>query len=262
MISVIIPLYNAENTILAALDSVKNQEGNFDFEILVINDGSTDKSEILVRNFQKDNPDLKIELINQKNGGVSVARNTGMKNSKENYIAFLDADDVWLPQKTERQLKFLINENDKIDFITSLRNGEKIWFPYSISKNNLAKITLCKLLLRIEGQTSTAIFKKKIIENTGFFDENQKYSEDANYWMRISKNNNMYILAEDLVFTGAGKKSYGESGLSANLQEMEKGIQKNIKEMYVTKRINFMQYFFFLLFSKLKYVVRIFKNKL
>ena len=80
--------------------------------------------------------------------------------------------------------------------------------------------------------------------------------------MRISKNNNMYILAEDLVFTGAGKKSYGESGLSANLQEMEKGIQKNIKEMYVTKRINFMQYFFFLLFSKLKYVVRIFKNKL
>lgn len=262
MISVIIPLYNAENTILAALDSVKNQEGNFDFEILVINDGSTDKSEILVRNFQKDNPDLKIELINQKNGGVSVARNTGMKNSKGNYIAFLDADDVWLPQKTERQLKFLINENDKIDFITSLRNGEKIWFPYSISKNNLAKITLCKLLLRIEGQTSTAIFKKKIIENTGFFDENQKYSEDANYWMRISKNNNMYILAEDLVFTGAGKKSYGESGLSANLQEMEKGIQKNIKEMYVTKRINFMQYFFFLLFSKLKYVVRIFKNKL
>jgi glycosyltransferase involved in cell wall biosynthesis len=262
MISVIIPLYNAENTILAALDSVKNQEGNFDFEILVINDGSKDKSEILVRNFQKDNPDLKIELINQKNGGVSVARNTGMKNSKGNYIAFLDADDVWLPQKTERQLKFLINENDKIDFITSLRNGEKIWFPYSISKNNLAKITLCKLLLRIEGQTSTAIFKKKIIENTGFFDENQKYSEDANYWMRISKNNNMYILAEDLVFTGAGKKSYGESGLSANLQEMEKGIQKNIKEMYVTKRINFMQYFFFLLFSKLKYVVRIFKNKL
>lgn len=262
MISVIIPLYNAENTILAALDSVKNQEGDFDFEILVINDGSKDKSEILVRNFQKDNPDLKIELINQKNGGVSVARNTGMKNSKGNYIAFLDADDVWLPQKTERQLKFLINENDKIDFITSLRNGEKIWFPYSISKNNLAKITLCKLLLRIEGQTSTAIFKKKIIENTGFFDENQKYSEDANYWMRISKNNNMYILAEDLVFTGAGKKSYGESGLSANLQEMEKGIQKNIKEMYVTKRINFMQYFFFLLFSKLKYVVRIFKNKL
>ena len=262
MISVIIPFYNAENTILAALDSVKKQEGNFDFEIMVINDGSKDKSEILVRNFQKDNPDLKIELINQKNGGVSVARNTGMKNSKGNYIAFLDADDVWLPQKTERQLKFLINENDKIDFITSLRNGEKIWFPYSISKNNLAKITLCKLLLRIEGQTSTAIFKKKIIENTGFFDENQKYSEDANYWMRISKNNNMYILAEDLVFTGAGKKSYGESGLSANLQEMEKGIQKNIKEMYVTKRINFMQYFFFLLFSKLKYVVRIFKNKL
>ena len=262
MISVIIPLYNAENTILAALDSVKNQEGNFDFEIMVINDGSTDKSAEKVQQFIDENPQLNIQLIHQYNKGVSSARNAGLRLAKGEWIAFLDADDVWLPQKTERQLKFLINENDKIDFITSLRNGEKIWFPYSISKNNLAKITLCKLLLRIEGQTSTAIFKKKIIENTGFFDENQKYSEDANYWMRISKNNNMYILAEDLVFTGAGKKSYGESGLSANLQEMEKGIQKNIKEMYVTKRINFMQYFFFLLFSKLKYVVRIFKNKL
>ena len=261
MISVIIPLYNAENTILAALDSVKNQEGDFDFEILVINDGSTDKSAEKVQQFIDENPQLNIQLIHQYNKGVSSARNAGLRLAKGEWIAFLDADDVWLPQKTERQLKFLINENDKIDFITSLRNGEKIWFPYSISKNNLAKITLCKLLLRIEGQTSTAIFKKKIIENTGFFDENQKYSEDANYWMRISKNNNMYILAEDLVFTGAGKKSYGESGLSANLQEMEKGIQKNIKEMYLTKRINFSKYFFFFLFSKLKYLLRIFKSK-
>lgn len=262
MISVIIPMYNAEKTILSALESVKNQQGNYLFEILVINDGSTDNGETLVRNFQKENPELKIELINQKNGGVSVARNTGLKNSKGSYIAFLDSDDVWLPNKTERQLKFLINEKYNVDFITSLRNGEKIWFPYSIDKNNLARITLCKLLFRIDGQTSTAIFKRKIVDNTGLFDENQKYSEDANYWMKISKNNNMYILAEDLVFTGAGKKSFGEAGLSANLQEMEKGIQKNIKEMYATKRINFMQYFFFFIFSKLKFVVRIFKNKL
>ena len=63
MISVIIPLYNAENTILAALDSVKNQEGDFDFEILVINDGSTEKSAEKVQQFIQENSELKIQLI-------------------------------------------------------------------------------------------------------------------------------------------------------------------------------------------------------
>ena len=70
MISVIIPLYNAENTILAALDSVKNQEGNFDFEIMVINDGSTDKSAEKVQQFIDENPQLNIQLIHQENKGV------------------------------------------------------------------------------------------------------------------------------------------------------------------------------------------------
>jgi len=260
MISVIIPLYNAENTILAALDSVKNQEGDFVFEILVINDGSTDKSAEKVQQFIDENPQLKIQLIQQDNKGVSSARNRGLRLAKGEFIAFLDADDVWLPHKTKVMMKVL-TENPEIDFLVALRNSERIWFPYKINYKNLAKITLNKLLFRIEGQTSTAIFKRKILINTGLFNENQKYSEDANYWMRISKHNNMFILAEDLVITGAGKKSFGESGLSANLQAMEKGIQKNLKEMYLTKRINFSQYFFFFLFSKLKYLLRIFKSK-
>ena len=260
MISVIIPLYNAENTILAALDSVKNQEGNFVFEILVINDGSTDKSAEKVQQFIDENPQLKIQLIHQENKGVSSARNVGLRLAKGEWLAFLDSDDVWLPHKTKVMMKVL-TENSKIDFLVALRNSERIWFPYKINYKNLAKITLNKLLFRIEGQTSTAIFKRKILINTGLFNENQKYSEDANYWMRISKHNNMFILAEDLVITGAGKKSFGESGLSANLQAMEKGIQKNLKEMYLTKRINFSKYFFFFLFSKLKYLLRIFKSK-
>ena len=260
MISVIIPLYNAENTILAALDSVKNQEGDFDFEILVINDGSTDKSTEKVQQFIDENPQLNIQLIHQENKGVSSARNAGLRLAKGEFIAFLDADDVWLPHKTKVMIKVL-TENPEIDFLVALRNSERIWFPYKINYKNLAKITLNKLLFRIEGQTSTAIFKRKILINTGLFNESQKYSEDANYWMRISKHNNMFILAEDLVITGAGKKSFGESGLSANLQAMEKGIQKNLKEMYLTKRINFSKYFFFFLFSKLKYLLRIFKSK-
>lgn len=263
MISVIIPMYNAEETIVKALDSVVHQNYNLDeFEVIVINDGSEDQSKNVVEHYKNTHPDICIIIVDRPNGGVSKARNKGLSIAKGDYIAFLDSDDEWLPDKTEKQMKLLTDKNLNVDFITCLRNGEKIWFPYVANEHNLAPITLKKLLIRVDGQTSTALFKRKIVENTGFFDENQRYSEDANYWMKISKNNAMYILGEELVFTGGGKRSFGASGLSANIPEMEKGIQKNILEMYKMNRINYFEYILFFIFSKVKYFIRIFKTKL
>lgn len=262
MISVIIPVYNAEKSIEKSLISIKNQTWNGDFEILVVNDGSTDKSAEIIQNYQQRNPSQNIILIQQENGGVSKARNAALKIAKGDFIAFLDSDDEWLPQKIESQIQFLEDEKLGIDFLTSLWNEEKVSRPYSLKENNLVEITLKKLLLKITGQTSTAIFKRKILENTGFFDEDQRYSEDANYWMRISEKNKMFLLPEKLVNAGCGKKSFGESGLSANLKEMERGIQKNIKEMYQTNRISLPEYLFYFVISKLKYWVRPFRAKL
>lgn len=262
VISVIIPLFNAEESIEKCLDSIKNQTWKGEFEIIVINDGSTDRSEKILESYRQKNPEMPILLINQQNGGVSKARNTGLKIAKGDYIALLDSDDEWLPEKTDRQMKYLQNPDFGVDFITSLWNDEKVNFPYAIGSNGLVAISLHKLLFKITGQTSTAIFKKKILENTGLFDERQRYSEDANYWMRISENNSMFLLPEKLVIAGNGKKSFGFSGLSANLKEMEKGIQKNIWEMYRNKRINLLQYLFYFVFSKLKYIVRPIRAKL
>ena len=261
MISVIIPVYNAEKSIEKSLISIKNQTWEGVFEIILVNDGSSDRSKTIIENYQQNHQDQNIILINQENSGVSKARNAAMKIAQGDYIALLDSDDEWLPEKTEKQMKFLENQN--IDFITSLWNNENITFPYKLHPpNKLVKITLKKLLFKITGQTSTAIFKRKIFENTGFFDENQNYSEDANYWMRISEKNQMYILPEKLVIAGNGKKSFGFSGLSANLKEMEKGIQKNIWEMYQTKRINFPEYLFYFVISKLKFAIRPLRAKL
>lgn len=89
MISVIIPLFNGESTIIAALDSVKNQTYGFDvFEIIVVNDGSTDLSVNKVETFINENPAQNITLINQENLGVSAARNAGLKLAKENILHF------------------------------------------------------------------------------------------------------------------------------------------------------------------------------
>ena len=262
LISVIIPLFNAENSIKKSLDSVKDQTWKGNFEIIVVNDGSTDRSAEIVERYQKENPEMNILMLHQENGGVSKARNSGLRISTGNFIALLDADDEWLPEKTEKQMKYLRSPIHQIDFITSLWNNKRISFPYSINQQNLVEITLKKLLLKITGQTSTAIFKKEILENTGFFDENQRYSEDANFWMRISEHHKMFLLPESLAVVGSGKKSFGFSGLSANLKEMEKGIQKNISEMYESKRINFVEYVFYFVISKLKYFVRPLRAKL
>ena len=163
-------MYNAERTIINALNSIKAQTiGVQEFEILIVNDGSTDQSKKLVQEYMESHPEMNIRIIDQPNGGVSKARNTGMKVAYGDYIALLDSDDEWLPEKTEKQLKFLKDNFLQVDFITALRNGEKIWFPYRINQHNLAKITLRKLLLRVDGQTSTALFKRKVLENTGGF---------------------------------------------------------------------------------------------
>ena len=251
-------MYNSSSTIVRCLDSVLSQTyQDSSYEVIVVNDGSKDDSRNIVENYIKEyhHPNYKIILINQTNGGVSKARNTGLKNANGQFIALLDSDDEWLNHRLERQMIYF--QKHEVDFLCALRNNEKIGFPYAI-KNDIAQITLKKLLMKVVGQTSTSIFKKKVIENTGFFDENQKYSEDANFWMRISLKNNMAIINEKLVITD---NDYGQFGLSSNFKEMEEGVQKNIDEMFKLKKISMAEYFFFKGFSKLKYILRILKSK-
>ena len=260
-ISVIIPMYNAENTVMKALDSVRLQKGDFVFEIIVVNDGSTDASRNVVENYRKQNPQMNIILLDQPNSGVSKARNAAMEVSGREYIALLDSDDEWLPEKTERQMPYLVNNEENIDFISSRRRNHKIQFPYVVGRNSFAEITFRKIMLRNEAQPSTVIFKRKILENTGFFDPNQRYAEDINYWLRISKNNKMYILDEELVLAGNGKRTFGVSGLSANLPEMEKGFQKNLREMLSNDRITRIEYFLYFIYFRIKFVIRVARSK-
>ncbi|TKC03497.1 glycosyltransferase family 2 protein [Pedobacter cryotolerans] len=253
-VSVIIPAYNAQDTIITALNSVYNQTYR-NIEIIVINDGSTDSTLEILNDFKnsRSENDIEIQIINTLNGGVSSARNNGLAKSKGELIALLDSDDEWLPNKLEFQTKYF----DRFDFVAACRNNELIKFPYNVINNDFAIITLKKLLFRVAGHTSTAVFRKSIIEDVGFFDEQQSYSEDANYWMKIAKKYQMIILVKSLVITGGGKPSIGHSGLSANIKGMETGAQKNIDEMYDLKYINFGEFCFFKVFSTLKYIMRI-----
>ena len=260
MISVIIPLFNGESTIIAALDSVKNQTYGFDvFEIIVVNDGSTDLSGNKVETFIYENPAQNITFINQENLGVSAARNEGLKLAKGAYIALLDADDVWYAEKMEQQMQ-VFEENNKIHFLSCRRKHHVLKYPYKVGQNNLAQITFKKLLFRNETQPSTVIFKREVLDKVGYFDENQRYAEDHQFWLRISEHFKMYILNEELVIAGGGKRSFGVSGLSANLKQMHLGFLKNLEEMYKDHRMNYVQWCCYFFFYKFKYYFLLIRN--
>jgi glycosyltransferase involved in cell wall biosynthesis len=260
LVSVVIPAYNASNTIIKALDSVCNQTYK-NIEIIVVNDGSKDDTLTIITEYKEEKKGLNFTIIDKVNGGVSSARNVGIKLAQGNWIAFLDSDDEWLPNKLERQLEIL-NQNPQIDFLGTNRNREYfhkiLWKKFGL----LTKISPKLLMVKFIFVVPTIIFKKSITSTVGFFDETQKYAEEGNYFIRIAQKFNCYLLNESLVITGGGKDHFGHSGLSGNLKEMEKGELKNLNDAYRLGIINFVEFSCLNIFSVLKYIRRIIIVKL
>jgi glycosyltransferase involved in cell wall biosynthesis len=253
-ISVIIPVYNAEKTIIKTLQSVVDQTVK-PFEVIIVDDGSKDSSSSLITSFISQNSSFRFRFVQKENGGVSSARNAGLKLAKGDLIALLDSDDEWFSDKLQKQLN-VIDRNSDFSFI-----GGLIFKPKSV-KEKLTNISVSMLIFKNYFQPSTVIFKKEIINTIGLFDETQRYAEEGNYFIRIA---NMYkcgLMNEHLVLYDQGKSGFGQSGLSANLKEMEKGELRNLKFAYDSKFISFSKYSFAVGFSVLKYFRRILIVKL
>lgn len=254
-VSVIIPAYNSSNTILSTLNSLKLQTYK-EFEIIVVDDGSKDNTSYIVTRFSIENPLIQIKLLKKKNEGVSIARNLGMKVAHGDFIALLDSDDEWLPNKLMRQIEIL-ESNAKIDFLGTCRNGEILkWFLFK-KITPLIQISFKNSLFKNYFATPTVIFKRGILQDVGFFNETQSYCEDSQYFSRICYSKECFLLNESLVITGGGKFHYGQSGLSSNIYEMEKGELSNLYFFFKLKYINFFEYFSLVIFSLLKFIKRI-----
>ncbi|MEK3901315.1 glycosyltransferase family 2 protein [Paenibacillus sp. FSL R7-0179] len=259
--SVIIPMYNSENTITKTLDSVKEQTA-YDriLEIIVVNDGSTDNSLNIVKEYILYNDDLPIILIDKLNGGVSSARNAGMRISRGEWIALLDSDDEWLSNKIEIQLK-TIEKNPDIDFLGGNSNGLSLRIIFK-KIDNLYKASVKDLCLKSFPVTPAAVFRRRIIDEIGYFDEEQKYAEDGNYFLKICTYYNYYHLPVQMVNCGGGKPSFGYSGLSANLKGMYEGNVKNIQDLRKDSILSLNFYLFLRIFFWSKYIRRIIISKL
>lgn len=261
-VSVIIPVYNSESTIIRSLESVCNQSYK-DVEIIIINDGSTDNTLSVITSYKVENKDVIILIINKPNGGVSTARNAGMKLASGFYIAFLDSDDAWYANKLAKQIS-IMKKNNNIDFLGSIIT-KKSWNRYIFKKiGYLTKIELTELMFKFCFQPSTVIFKRNIIDYVGYFDDNQRYAEEGNYFMRINYNGfGCYLINEKLSYFGTSDKfAFGDGGLSGNLKEMQLGEIKNHKyaldKLGISKKVYYAARFL----SNIKYLRRIILVKL
>lgn len=189
-ISVVIPLYNKRDSIIRALDSVLNQTVLPD-EIVVVNDGSTDGSEKTVEQF---NHPL-VRLIHQKNGGVSAARNTGIDAAKHEWIAFLDADDVWNPEylKEIKNLKQSFPECSVLATAYELQDSSGHRTPILLNKipfeGNRGKLANYFEVASYSNPplcSSAIVVKKLALQAVGGFPLGIKSGEDLLTWARLA----------------------------------------------------------------------------
>lgn len=181
MISIVVPLYNKELSIKNTIESVLNQTYE-NFEIVIVNDGSTDNSLGVVQAIK----DERIRIISKINGGVSSARNVGIKNAASKWVAFLDADDHWQPNHLQ-VLQELKDQYSNASVFTT-----NFGFPESVDKQKgettsrivdyFAESTERKLI-----NSSTCLIAVSCFEEVGYFNENLSRGEDLEMWYRLAK---------------------------------------------------------------------------
>lgn len=195
-ISVIMPAYNAEKYINEAIDSILNQTYT-DFEFIIVNDGSTDKTSDIVKSYS----DKRIVFVeNEKNMGIVYSLNKGLKLAKGEYIARMDADDISLKNRLEKQMDFMDNNLDVAVLGTSIQlfNNDNELSVMNFSSNS--DFIKADMLFNSCVAHPTVMIRKKILENYSLqYDANYHGREDFKLWWEISKNSNIYCLQDVLL---------------------------------------------------------------
>ena len=182
-ISVVVPAYNSQSTIIETINSVLEQTFT-DFELIVINDGSTDRTLELLETVQ----DKRLKVYSYPNGGLPAARNRGIIRATGEFISFIDADDLWTPDKLELQLQAL-QKNPQAGVAYSwticMGNNGKSFHP-GVSESFQGNVYPNLLVGNFIGSGSNVLIRQQAIESVGYFDESLKSCEDWDYWLRLS----------------------------------------------------------------------------
>lgn len=218
-VSVVIPAYNAVSTIKEAIESVYLQTLP-PFEVIVVDDGSTDETSDIVRAFPE------VRCFSQSNQGVGAARNRGIAEAKGQYIAFLDADDLWHPQKLELQMA-LAGRLDSFGIIaaTSIKFHHHSKSPkpksFSITHIPFSAINFNQLLNHWCFSPCTSLIPRSVLVDNGGFNANWLSGEDRDLWLRIAAHHPIYCIDLPLFYirTGLGTNLTHVNRLSGFINE-------------------------------------------
>lgn len=196
-ISIIVPVYNAEKYISETIACVRNQT-YANWELLLVDDGSTDAGRQIIEELLLQEPDERIRLLTKENSGASDTRNAGLKRATGRYIAYLDADDLWQKDKLEKQLAFMRDKDAAFSFTnyefadeSGMGTGKVVKVPYTLTYKQALKNTTIF--------TSTVMFDTEKIEKEQLIMPNIK-SEDTALWFQVLRRGyTAYGLTENLV---------------------------------------------------------------
>jgi len=227
LVSVVIPTYNCP-FLSEAINSVLTQTYE-NIEIIIIDDGSTDKTRVIVEKYH-----TKVQYIYQENQGVSSARNNGIRASHGDYIAFLDADDVWLPAKLKNQID-IFNENDNIGFVycdnyfvnESLRPLSNYSRKIPLFEGDI----LINFLLDYFIITSGLVVKRECFSSIGYFSREYIVDEDFEFFLRLVQKYSGGVVKNKLFLRRIYSMSLSRQDFQRNaaydIQILEEFISKN-----------------------------------
>ncbi|MDP9051305.1 MAG: glycosyltransferase family 2 protein [Acidobacteriota bacterium] len=228
IVDVIIPTFNAARYLPSALESVISQTFD-DWQILLVDDGSTDNTVEVVGRFQ-DRLGPKLKYIKQENGGVSSARNAAIRASSSEFIALLDADDVWLPCRLSESLKALAEcpqAGLSYGLIRSIDPEGRLGDAWAGNLDHKEGMIAPHIYMRtVELPSPSITVRKKCIDEVGVFDETFLVTEDRDLWLRIALKYEVAFVPEVIALyrTSPGSLSTDPNRM---LQAQVKFIQKN-----------------------------------
>lgn len=214
LVSVVIPTYNSVCYLTEAIDSVLAQTFQ-DFEILVVDDGSTDETATILEEKYKD----RIRYLHKANGGVSSARNFGIQRAQGKYIAFLDADDIWMPEKLATQIEALAkDEKSKVCYSSLLICDEDLnYVGLNLSPRRDDIISDLLLIGNVVATPSSVIAEMELFHEVGAFDVGLSQCADWEMWIRLSTKTGFIYIDQPLV-----KYRQHGSNMSRNAALLEK----------------------------------------
>ena len=225
-ISVIIPAYNAQKTIKKTIESVIEQT-YADWELILINDGSTDRTVEIVNEIKES----RIKVYNYANAGVAKARDRGIENARGKYIAFLDADDFWTPDKLQLQLQTLkANPQGGVAYSWTYFYYEKTQdcFPSNpvYYQENVYPQLLAENFLH---HGSNPLIKRQAIDSVGNFNSNFPHCADWDYYLRLAAEWHFIVVPKHQIYYRQSSNS-----MTSNIAEIERQLCQMLEQTYQT----------------------------